>query len=175
MPGFVGMANTLCSCEERYGSIRDNLLGRVAVAEDLDSAASIAKKTGYRLRVVSLDGQVVNAGGSLTGGSKAKNSGLLSRAAEIQRVREKAAGLEQKAAQAAALYKERQEELAACTAELDAAKGELSALQEERIKVQAEAARAARELENAAKELENLRDNAYEYIALSQKMLKANA
>src|SRR5699024_8745017 len=61
MPGFVGMANTLCSCEERYGSIRDNLLGRVAVAEDLDSAASIAKKTGYRLRVVSLDGQVVNA------------------------------------------------------------------------------------------------------------------
>ena len=63
VPGFVGMANTLCSCEERYGSIRDNLLGRVAVAEDLDSAASIAKKTGYRLRVVSLDGQVVNAGG----------------------------------------------------------------------------------------------------------------
>ena len=62
MPGFVGMANTLCSCEERYGSIRDNLLGRVAVAEDLDSAASIAKKTGYRLRVVSLDGQAAPGG-----------------------------------------------------------------------------------------------------------------
>ncbi|MFR6278592.1 MAG: hypothetical protein ACLULM_06950, partial [Acutalibacter sp.] len=100
MPGFVGMANTLCSCEERYGSIRDNLLGRVAVAEDLDSAASIAKKTGYRLRVVSLDGQVVNAGGSLTGGSRGRNSGLLSRASEIERVKEKAAALQQQAAKA---------------------------------------------------------------------------
>ena len=156
MPGFVGIASRLCQCEEKYAGIRDSLLGRVAVAEDLDSAVAIAKRMKYRFRIVSLDGQVVNAGGSLTGGSKAKNSGLLSRASEIQRVREKAAGLEQKAAQAAALYKERQEELAACTAELDAAKGELSALQEERIKVQAEAARAARELENAAKELENL-------------------
>ena len=156
LPGFVGIASRLCRCEEKYAGIRDSLLGRVAVAEDLDSAVAIAKRMKYRFRIVSLDGQVVNAGGSLTGGSKAKNSGLLSRAAEIQRVREKAAGLEQKAAQAAALYKERQEELAACTAELDAAKGELSALQEERIKVQAEAARAARELENAAKELENL-------------------
>ena len=156
LPGFVGIASRLCQCEEKYAGIRDSLLGRVAVAEDLDSAVAIAKRMKYRFRIVSLDGQVVNAGGSLTGGSKAKNSGLLSRAAEIQRVREKAAGLEQKAAQAAALYKERQEELAACTAELDAAKGELSALQEERIKVQAETARAARELENAAKELENL-------------------
>ena len=156
LPGFVGIASRLCQCEEKYAGIRDSLLGRVAVAEDLDSAVAIAKRMKYRFRIVSLDGQVVNAGGSLTGGSKAKNSGLLSRAAEIQRVREKAAVLEQKAAQAAALYKERQEELAACTAELDAAKGELSALQEERIKVQAEAARAARDLENAAKELENL-------------------
>ncbi len=156
LPGFVGIASRLCQCEEKYAGIRDSLLGRVAVAEDLDSAVTIAKRMKYRFRIVSLDGQVVNAGGSLTGGSKAKNSGLLSRASEIQRVREKAAGLEQKAAQAAALYKERQEELAACTAELDAAKGELSALQEERIKVQAEAARAARELENASKELENL-------------------
>ncbi len=156
LPGFVGIASRLCQCEEKYAGIRDSLLGRVAVAEDLDSAVTIAKRMKYRFRIVSLDGQVVNAGGSLTGGSKAKNSGLLSRASEIQRVREKAAVLEQKAAQAAALYKERQEELAACTAELDAAKGELSALQEERIKVQAETARAARELENAAKELENL-------------------
>ena len=55
--------------------VRDSLLGRVAVAEDLDSAAAIAKRTGYRLRVVSLDGQVVNAGGSLTGGSKGRSSG----------------------------------------------------------------------------------------------------
>ena len=156
LPGFVGVASRLCQCEEKYAGIRDSLLGRVAVAEDLDSAVAIAKRMKYRFRIVSLDGQVVNAGGSLTGGSKARNSGLLSRASEIQRVREKAADLEEKAARAAALYKERQEELSACEAQLDAARGELSARQEERIKIQAEAARAAKELEAATQELEHL-------------------
>ena len=74
MPGFVGMANSLCSCEPKYNQVRDSLLGRVAVAEDLDSATAIAKRTGYRLRVVSLDGQVVNAGGSLTGSPPARRN-----------------------------------------------------------------------------------------------------
>ena len=150
MPGFVGMANTLCSCEERYGSIRDSLLGRVAVAEDLDSAAAIAKRTGYRLRVVSLDGQVVNAGGSLTGGSKGRSSGLLSRASEIQRIREKAADLQRQAEAAQQEYRQRQGELSSCEAELDAARGELSSAQEERIRITSERARVSRELEQLA-------------------------
>ena len=150
MPGFVGMANTLCSCEEKYGSIRDSLLGRVAVAEDLDSAAAIAKRTGYRLRVVSLDGQVVNAGGSLTGGSKGRSSGLLSRASEIQRIREKAADLQRQAEAAQQEYRQRQGELSSCEAELDAARGELSSAQEERIRITSERARVSRELEQLA-------------------------
>ena len=150
LPGFVGMANTLCSCEERYGSIRDSLLGRVAVAEDLDSAAAIAKRTGYRLRVVSLDGQVVNAGGSLTGGSKGRSSGLLSRASEIQRIREKAADLQRQAEAAQQEYRQRQGELSSCEAELDAARGELSSAQEERIRITSERARVSRELEQLA-------------------------
>ena len=156
MPGFVGMANTLCSCEERYGSIRDNLLGRVAVAEDLDSAASIAKKTGYRLRVVSLDGQVVNAGGSLTGGSRGRNSGLLSRTSEIERVKEKAAALQQQAAKAQEEYRQRQEELSACEGQLSAARGELSSAQEERIRLQSEGGRVAKELEQLAENAASL-------------------
>lgn len=150
MPGFVGMANTLCSCEEKYGSIRDSLLGRVAVAEDLDSAAAIAKRTGYRLRVVSLDGQVVNAGGSLTGGSKGRSSGLLSRASEIQRIREKAADLQRQAEAAQQEYRQRQGELSSCEAELDAARGEFSSAQEERIRITSERARVSRELEQLA-------------------------
>lgn len=150
LPGFVGMANTLCSCEEKYGSIRDSLLGRVAVAEDLDSAAAIAKRTGYRLRVVSLDGQVVNAGGSLTGGSKGRSSGLLSRASEIQRIREKAADLQRQAEASQQEYRQRQGELSSCEAELDAARGELSSAQEERIRITSERARVSRELEQLA-------------------------
>ena len=149
MPGFVGVAAGLCGCDEKYNGIRDSLLGRVAVAEDLDSAVAIAKRMGYRFRVVSLDGQVVNAGGSLTGGARAKNSGLLSRSAEIERVREKAAGLQAQADQAARSHKEAQQELSACEGELDAAFGELSACQEEKVKIEARSAQVQRELESA--------------------------
>ncbi len=156
LPGFVGVASKLCSCEKKYEGIRDSLLGRVAVAEDLDSAVAIAKRTGYKFRVVSLDGQVVNAGGSLTGGSRARNSGLLSRASEILRIREKAAVLQQKAEQAQAVWKERQTELSSGEAELEAAKGELSSLQEERVRIVSECARVSRELENLRQEAQRL-------------------
>ncbi len=157
LTGFVGVASELCSCEEKYAGVRDSLLGRVAVAEDLDSAVAIARRTKYRFRVVSLDGQVVNAGGSLTGGSRAKNSGLLSRASEIQRIREKAAALQKKAEEAQAAWKERQAELSAGEAELDAARGELASRQEERIRIVSEGARVSREMETIRQELENLR------------------
>lgn len=156
LPGFVGIASRLCSCDRKYDGIRDSLLGRVAVAEDLDSAVAIAKRTKYRFRIVSLDGQVVNAGGSLTGGARARNSGLLSRASEIERIREKASLLQKKAEQAGMEYKERQVELSACEAELDAARGELISLQEERIKLESESAGVKREIEQILKEAEDL-------------------
>lgn len=156
LPGFVGVASQLCSCEKKYEGIRDSLLGRVAVAEDLDSAVAIARRTKYKFRIVSLDGQVVNAGGSLTGGSRARNSGLLSRASEIERIREKAAQLQKKAEAAGAAWKERQTELSSAEAELEASKGELASLQEERIKIVSECARVSRELENIRQEAANL-------------------
>ena len=81
--GYVGLASELVQCEERYRAVMDSLLGRTVVAEDIDAAAAIAKAYGYRYRVVTLDGQVVNAGGSLTGGSVNKNASILSRRGEI--------------------------------------------------------------------------------------------
>ena len=156
LPGFVGIAAKLCECEKKYEGVRDSLLGRVAVAEDLDSAVAIARRTRYKFRVVSLDGQVVNTGGSMTGGSRAKNSGLLGRAAEIQRIREKAAALEQKANAAQAEWKARQTELSTSEAELEAAKGELASANEERIKIAAECARVERELQTLRQEAEQL-------------------
>ena len=156
LPGFVGVASQLCQCEQKFAGIRDSLLGRVAVAEDLDSAVAIAKRMKYRFRIVSLDGQVVNAGGSLTGGARARNSGLLSRGADIQGAKEKAALLQKKEQEASAAWKARQEELSACEGQLSAARGELAALQEERVRFQAESARAARELQTVRQELENL-------------------
>lgn len=81
--GYVGLASELVQCEERYRAVMDSLLGRTVVAEDIDAAAAIAKVYGYRYRAVTLDGQVVNAGGSLTGGSVNKNASILSRRGEI--------------------------------------------------------------------------------------------
>lgn len=156
LPGYVGIAANLCGCEKKYEGIKDSLLGRVAVAEDLDSAVAIAKRTHYKFRVVSLDGQVVNAGGSLTGGAKARNSGLLGRASEIQKIRERAAELQQKTDAAQETYRERQNELAESTAELEQAKAELSSLGEERIKILSECSRVQRECEQLKRQSEDL-------------------
>ena len=84
--GFCGVASDLVSCEPRYREIILNLLGRTVVAQDLDAAISIANKFGHRFRIVTLDGQVLNAGGSMTGGSVSRSAGILSRANEIERL-----------------------------------------------------------------------------------------
>ena len=81
--GYVGLASELVQCDDRYRVVMDSLLGRTIVAEDIDAATAIAKAYSYRYRVVTLDGQVVNAGGSLTGGSVNKNASILSRRGEI--------------------------------------------------------------------------------------------
>lgn len=135
-PGFVGIAGDLCQCEPEYTEILHSLLGRIAVAEDLDSAVAIARRFGYRFRVVTLDGQVVNAGGSLTGGSLGRNSGLLSRASEIERFRKEAAELRKREEQASAQFKTVQEEVSRTEAELSASRGELATAQEDRVRLE---------------------------------------
>ena len=94
--GFVGIASDLCDCDEKYRSIVVSLLGRTIVAEDLDSAVAIAKKFNYKYKTVSLDGQVVNAGGSMTGGSLSKHTGLLSRSNDIEALKKKIEKLKEK-------------------------------------------------------------------------------
>ena len=84
--GFEGVAINLVEFDEKYSNVYANLLGRVIIADDLNSAVRIAKKHGYRYRTVTLDGQVVNAGGSMTGGSAASNVGVLSRANELEQL-----------------------------------------------------------------------------------------
>lgn len=137
-PGYVGLASELCTCEKQYEGVLKSLLGRIAVAEDLDSAVAIARRFSYRFRIVTLDGQVVNAGGSLTGGSLAKNSGLLSRASEIERIKKVAAELKTKAAKASEDMRTAQQEASAAEAQLIGARGELAAAQEEQVKIEAE-------------------------------------
>lgn len=95
-PAFVGLGSDLVRFDLQYRGVVDSLLGRVAVVQDLDSAAEIARKNGFSFRIVTLDGQVINTGGSFTGGSVVRSAGILSRRVEMDSLRQQA---EEKAAQ----------------------------------------------------------------------------
>ena len=82
--GFIGIASDLISYDKKYNGIFMSLLGRVAVVDNIDNAIEISKKFGYRFKTVTLEGDVLNAGGSMSGGSVNKQSGFLSRASEIK-------------------------------------------------------------------------------------------
>ena len=139
--GFVGLASSLVEVEDTYEQIARNLLGHVAVVEDLDYAVAIARKFKYRFRVVTLDGQVVNAGGSLTGGSHVKGAGLLSRRSEIERLKEEQKKIQVKAEQAQEMQKALQQEVAASEAEVLGTRGELSTAAEDKIRLEGERTR----------------------------------
>lgn len=82
--GFIGIASELISYDKKYDGIFSSLLGRVVVIDNIDNAIAVSRKYGYRFRSVTLAGDVLNAGGSMSGGSLNKQSGFLSRAAEIK-------------------------------------------------------------------------------------------
>lgn len=153
--GFIGVASDLCDCDAEYNNILKSLLGRIVIAEDINSAASIAKKYGYRFKVVTLDGQVVNAGGSLTGGSLGKKSGLLSRASEIAKNKKKAEKLQAKAEEAAKLSQKAIEEFTAIEADILATRADLSNTKQEQIRILTESKACENDLNNQKTAIEN--------------------
>ncbi|MGL5416646.1 MAG: chromosome segregation protein SMC [Clostridium sp.] len=87
--GFIGIAADIISFDKNYLNIVNYSLGRTIIAKDMDSAFKIAKETGYKTRVVTLDGEVLNVGGALTGGSiKGKVRNILGRKREIEELEE---------------------------------------------------------------------------------------
>ena len=94
--GYVAIAAELVSCDGRYRGIVENLLGRTVIAEDIDAAIAMAKKYNNRFKIVTLDGQVMNQGGSMTGGSVNKEAGILSRANELEKLTAQEKDLQQK-------------------------------------------------------------------------------
>ena len=82
--GYVGIASELAKCDEKYREIIKSLIGRTIVIDNMDNAVELAKKTGYKFKMVTLDGQLINPGGSLTGGSINKTQSLLSRSKDIE-------------------------------------------------------------------------------------------
>lgn len=136
--GFVSIASDLVSYDNKYSEIIRWLLGRTAVAEDIDSAIAIAKKYSYRFRIVTLDGQVINAGGSMTGGSRVQNAGILSRGNEIERLKGSLASMQKELDGMLSDYKLLSEDASAAKAELEGAEGDLLRAKEENIRREGE-------------------------------------
>ena len=153
--GFVGVASELCYCEEKYNNILGSLLGKIVIAEDLNSATAIAKKYSYRFKVVTLDGQVVNAGGSLTGGSLNRNTGLLSRASEIEQLKKLTDELQNKAKTAENMCEQVSREYSSIEAELLGTRADLSNKQQEFVRLEAEKRACESELNNAKSVIDN--------------------
>ena len=154
--GFIGIASDLCSCENIYTNILHSLLGRIAVVDNLNNAVDIAGKYGYKFRIVTTDGQLINAGGSLTGGSQGKKSGLLSRAGEIKKNQEIAEELKKNFEQTSKQYQQSVKEYAQAEAEVLTNSAELSRIQEDKIKIEAALKSSNTERENVRKSLKEI-------------------
>lgn len=148
--GFVSIASELVSVDGKYQNIIENLLGRTAVCEDMDSAVAMARKYNNRFKIVTLDGQVMNPGGSMTGGSKAHGVGMLSRGSEIEKLRKTVKELEERQAMTDLRAKEIAEDLAAATADLNGIEGDIITLNEEKIRLEGEYKLALEQFENSA-------------------------
>ena len=106
-PGVIGLANTLVKCDKKYDGIAAYLLGRVIVTEHIDYAIALAKKNHYSLHIVTLEGEYLSPGGSMTGGAFKNTSSLLARKREIEEFEQKVARLEDKIKE----YRNRLEEI----------------------------------------------------------------
>jgi len=123
--GYLGTAFELSRFDPKFTGVFSNLLGRTVVAETLSDAVAMSKKNDNALRIVTLDGQMINAGGSMTGGSAAKNSGILSRANELKTLRTKVEELDVQARECGAKLSEATRELNSARYELQTAEFEL--------------------------------------------------
>ncbi len=137
-PGFVGVAFDLVKFDESYRQIFANLLGRTVVAETLADAVRISKANGNRLRIVTLDGQLINAGGSMTGGSSAKGSGILSRANELETLKKKRVKFAESEKSCAAELERAKTNLASVRYQYDMALEEQSSLRSDISSLEAE-------------------------------------
>ena len=141
--GFVALGCDIVTYDKKYEGIVRSLLGRICIAEDIDSASRIARTYGYKFRIVTLDGQVVNAGGSYTGGSVSKSTGILTRKNEINDLEAKRGRLEDERSQAADEKEKLTNEVNKMAADIEGVKEKLTALNGDCIRLEAEIKRVS--------------------------------
>lgn len=160
--GYEGMASELVECADEYAQIISNLLGTTAIVDDIDTATVIGKKYGYRFRIVTLDGQVVNAGGSFTGGAKInKSGGIISRKQELDALYSEISKLREQAKKQSEEYERYKAESAKFTIEMEGMSDRIRELEQEDIKSAAELSR----LQSLIEQLETQDDSARQTIS----------
>ena len=162
LSGSARLASSLVQADARYSNIVSNLLGRIIVVDEINEASRAARENGYRNKVVTLDGQVINAGGSFTGGSVQRSAGLFTRRQELEELRNKAARLQKECLAA-------QEKTDQCKTQADAVNAELTAAGSEQITAANDRVRAEAE----QKRLEAAVEQAQTALAARQKEINA--
>ena len=156
LTGTAEVAADLVEADPRYQNIVNNLLGRIIVVEDLAEASAVARNLGYRNRIVTLDGQVINAGGSFTGGSTARSVGVFSRKQELEELRARLTRLQTARDTAAQAARDRKAEADTLQAQLTGADSESMTAAADRLRASLEVDRLAAAADNAARERERL-------------------
>ncbi|MDD6807315.1 MAG: chromosome segregation protein SMC [Oscillospiraceae bacterium] len=156
--GFVNIASELVSADKKYDEIVKAQLARTVVVEDIDSAIAIGKKYGNRFKIVTLDGQVINAGGSMTGGSRVQNAGILSRSGAIDDQKKELESLKKKLAISEQDFKQVSEELALAKAELEASDADLITANEEKVRIESSLTLVRGQLKSVMDALKELED-----------------
>lgn len=134
--GFVDIAANLVDCDAKYKNIVSNLLGRVMIVEDIDCAIGISKRYNNKYKIVTLDGQVMNPGGSMTGGSRSRGAGILSRANMIYELNAEAEKIKAQVDEIAQSYKKAMEEANLAAADVQGADADLRNAKEELIRAE---------------------------------------
>ena len=134
--GFVGIASQLVTADPRYSQIVENLLGRTVIVHDIDAAIAMSQKYRSRFKIVTLDGQVMNAGGSMTGGSVNKEAGILSRANELEKLTQQEKQLQQEKQITDAELQEAQRQFDQVEFQLSTARDQLRAAEDAVLRLQ---------------------------------------
>lgn len=167
--GYVARANEIVTFDPKFSGIIASLLGRIVIAEDINTATVIAKKYGYKFRIVTLDGQVINAGGSFTGGSAQKSGGMITRKNELDTLASEITDLENKRDE----LRSNAEKLRAAAEKLrydtEAARDELAQCEADGVRIKAELS----SLEALMEQMKAQSENSERFVAEAEQRIAA--
>ena len=167
--GFVGIAAKLIGFDKRFEKAIYNLLGRVVIAENMDAAIAIARNYRHKFRIVTLDGQVLNAGGSMTGGAVSRSAGVLTRSNELERLQSQQEDLKGQVAAAGEALETAVRDLTAASYEMEAAAAQQRSLEDTILTMEERVSRLDGALADLRRSEANLREELEELQRRTQK------